>query len=268
MKEREMKRILALTVMMTANVFAMERKELMPLIEEAAGKQESAYVEVRNKVLEYGTNAVPILGEVAVDEALPWQQQLVARICYERIERKADIEKLLSSDWYRHPNFDKEWIMFRLGPEGAMRVIIEPEMKEAGLWYYYLELLWKMTGEKGRINEKNAPNVWACYCTLAVKDSSGERVWFLRVCAEILADTPPEPTPPPPRGRWINSVLVQEELPDTVPLLIQYVQMREYKGDISNFVFALSKYADSRSADALEKLVASRPKSEQHSTVR
>ncbi|MCL2104436.1 MAG: hypothetical protein FWH21_05190 [Kiritimatiellaeota bacterium] len=83
-----MKKLLALLVM-TVNAFAVEKKELMPLIEEASTKRESAYVEVRKKIVDYGKDAIPILGEIAVDESLPWQQRLVARICYERIEGKS-----------------------------------------------------------------------------------------------------------------------------------------------------------------------------------
>ena len=70
-----MKKILMILSFVTAtNAFALERKELMPLIEEAATKRESAYLGVRNKIVEHGADILPVLAELAVDETLPWQQ--------------------------------------------------------------------------------------------------------------------------------------------------------------------------------------------------
>ena len=143
-----MKRILLLATMITADVFAVERKELMPLIEEASIKRESSYVEIRDKIVQYGTNAIPILESVAIDVTIPWQQQLVARICYERIERGKEIRKLLETDWYSHPKINPEWPPIIIGPEPYIADLVHADMKEAGLWYYCLELEWKMTGEK------------------------------------------------------------------------------------------------------------------------
>jgi len=166
-----MKSMLTLTVMMTANAFAVGRKELMPLIEEAADKRESAYVETRNSITAWGTNALPLLAEIAVDASLPWQQQLVARICYERIERKEDIEKLLATDWYNHPKFEKKWHNLLDGPEGPMTRIVVTDLKEAGLWYYYLEVAWKVTDEVAKIRDRSKNGYWASCCTFVVKRS-------------------------------------------------------------------------------------------------
>ena len=180
-----MKRTLFVT-MMTANVFAVERQQLMPLIEEAASKRESAYVETRNSITVLGTNTLPVLAEIAVDESLPWQQRLVARICYERIGRKTDIAKLIETDWYSHPNFNPEWTISLAGPEGAMRIMVVPDLKEVGLWYYYLEIEWKITGEKAKIRKNGNFDYWPFWCTFAVKDNPDERIWFLRIYSEML----------------------------------------------------------------------------------
>ena len=194
-----MKQILILFAMMSTAVFAVEKKDLMPLIEEAALKRESAYVAVRDKITGYGTNALPLLMEFGTDELLPWQQQLVARICYERIERGEEIKKLLETDWYSHPKFDPLWNQKRSGPETSMASIVIPDLKEAGLWYYYLEVLWKATGEDGKIRKRSpTSDRWAGGCAVAIKDNPEERIWFIRVCSEILAGTPPEPAPLPP----------------------------------------------------------------------
>ena len=197
------------------SAFALERKELMSLLKEASTKQESAYVDIRNCITAYGTNALPLLAEFAIDETLPWQQQLVARICYERIERKKDIERLLATDWYSHPNFDSDWNGFITGPEIKMGKIIIPDLKEAGLWYYYLELMWKMTGEDGKISKHHFPDAWISCCTVVVKDSPEERIWFFRVCAELLTIV----SPPPRLDGWILPILRREEKPDSAYFL-------------------------------------------------
>ena len=256
-----MKKVLALFVMMTANVFAVEKKELMPLIEEASTKRESAYLEVRNRIAALGTNALPLLADIAVDEALPWQQRLVARICYERIERKEEIKKLIETDWYKHPDFNPEWRQFLPGPEGHMGGLVMPALKEAG-WYYCLEFAWKDTGEKGNIIDKRL-DLWAYWCVLAVKDNPEERIWFLRVCAELTENTPPDPIPPLPRIYWLHQTLLREKKADVVPVIFQYLSLRNRQSnEIGPWFDEVLGYADSRSADALEAFVASRQKSE------
>jgi len=206
-----------LLIMMTANAFAVEKKELIPLIKEASIKQESAYLEARNKIVEYGTNALPLLAWFAVDETLPWQQRLVARICYERIEREKEITKLLETDWYKHPKFNPEWNEYLGGPEGHMYGMVVADFKEAGLWYYYLELEWKATDEHSTIRDRRN-GYWASCGTAAVKDNPEERVWFLRVCAEILTDAPPRPVPNT-RGYWLQHLLLREEKSDAIHVL-------------------------------------------------
>ena len=210
-----MKRTLLLATVMTANVFAVENKELMPLIEAASINRESAYVEIREKIMEYGTNAIPLLAVIAIDETLPWQQQLVARICYERIKRKEDIEQLLAKDWYLHPNFNPDWRFFITGPEIKMHEMIVPELRATGLWHYYLEMEWKMTGEKAKISEHHFPNAWVSWCSLAVKDIPDERIWFLRICSEIMAIEPPTQR----WDKWLLPTLQREEKPDSAYLL-------------------------------------------------
>ena len=202
-----------MATVMTANVFAVEKKELMPLIEKASTNRESAYVEVRDKIVGFGTNALPLLAEIAVDEALPWQQRLIARICYERVERKEDIKKLIETNWYSHPKFNPEWNKLITGPEIDMGEMVIPELREIGLWYYYLEVEWKMTGEQAEIRRGDRYR-WVSWCTFTAKDSSIERIWFLRICSDLV-----ETTPASPRVSWIHSILRREEKPDAVYLL-------------------------------------------------
>ena len=203
-----MKRILALlSIIATANVFAVEKQQLMSLITEASIKRESAYVEVRDRIVNLGTNVLPLLADFAMEESLSWQQRLVARICYERIERKETIEKLLATDWYKHPKINPDWPPLIIGSDPYIAELVNADVKEAGVWYYCLELEWKMTGEKGNLREGGRGySYWTSACTSAVKDNPEERVWFLRVCADLMAMSPA-----PPRVGWLRSTLGREK---------------------------------------------------------
>jgi len=232
-----MKRTLLLVAILTATTgVAVERKQLMPLIEsavtnrgsayaevlplrppgppelvKAATNQESAYVQIRNKIVEYGKEALPLLAEIAVDESLPWQQQLVARICYERIKRKEDIDKLLAIDWYKYPNFGVNGINITGGLVAEDAKTVMSHLMEQGLWNYYLEVEWKATGEVGTLEGEN----WFFCCTRVVKDSP-ERAWFLKVCDDLLV------TAPPPQLRRLSNILAHEEKSDTIDLREKY----------------------------------------------
>jgi len=178
-----------------------ENEGLESLVERASINYDHVYLAIRDKIVGHGTNALPLLAGLAVDESLPWQQRLVARICYERIECLKDIKKLIGTDWLAHPQIDPKWRIPLPGPEPLMGTIIVPELKDAGLWYYCLEVVWKTTGERGRGIGHSGH--WEQWCTLAVKDNPEERIWFLRICSEILKDPPPpfplfQFSPPPP----------------------------------------------------------------------
>jgi len=198
-------------MMMTANLFAVEKQDIMPFITAASTATGKAYVEVRNKIVEYDVDALPLLDAIAIDETLTWQQQLVARICHERIGRKADIEKLLATDWRKHPNFSGKWFAV-VGLSIHAIEIITADLRDLGLWYYYLEVEWKTTGEV--VN--SGGDDWTYLYTLTVKDSP-ERVWLLRVFDEMI-----ETTPPPPRLHWLFTTLMNEQKNDTADVLEKY----------------------------------------------
>ena len=245
-----MKRMLLLVAMTAASVIAMDKKEIAPLIEVASTNREVAYLKARNRIVEYGKEVLPILAECATDDTLPWQQQLVARICYERIERKKDIEQLLALNW--EAKFNPEEVQTRAGRSYTQKVI-QDTLKEFGLWYYYLEPWWKMTDEM--TSDKYWSSHWIVNCTDVVKDSSAERIWFLRVCSDLMAN----PTPSFSIVQLLNRL--EFEAPtykpnaDTVLLVLQYRQPSWYeKGDqVGSWFKNILECADSRSADMLKE---------------
>jgi hypothetical protein len=126
---------------------AVEREKLDQMLATAAAAQSNAYIEARQSVLDLGANALPTLSAAAADPKLTWQQQLVARICYERISRAKDIENLRRYEWGKDPNYNPEWEKNIMGPAFKMGKIVVPKFMETGLWYYYVELNWKYTKE-------------------------------------------------------------------------------------------------------------------------
>jgi len=134
-----------------------------------------------------------------------------------------------------------------------MTQLVSADVQKAGLWYYCLEQVWKSTGEVGEIFIERHQEGWVGACVIAVKDTPEERVWFLRVCSDLMAMSPP----PPRWSSWLYPMLLREKKPDTVPLLLDAMLFN--KEDIFEFIYTMSEYADSRSADALERLATKYP---------
>ena len=183
-----MKRTLLLLTMAATNAIAVERQELMPLIEAASTNRESAYLEVRNKIVEHGTDALPFLAEIGQDESLPWRQQLVARICHERIERKEDIEGILATDWFKHPKLDPQHMQVVSPWLGVVMGLAVPTLQDLGLLYYCIEVRWKATDE-GLIRRDDED--WGYGCASIIKDSPEGRIWLPRICDDVIENTPP-----------------------------------------------------------------------------
>ena len=94
-----MSRTLTLFCLLPCFTWGIERAKLDHMLIAAASNQGAAYLVARNAIVEQGTNALPILDRLTVEKDLSWQQRLVARICYERILRGAEIEGLRHCDW-------------------------------------------------------------------------------------------------------------------------------------------------------------------------
>ena len=265
--ELSMKRIsLLLATILPITALAVDQTELDAMLQTAATNQGGAYLAARNTVVNLGTNALPQLGQAAIDSKLPWQSRLVARICYEKILRQPEIAALTTTNWYAHPKFNPRWEMLHAGPETEMWKIVVPDLRNVGLWYYYLEIKWKQTGETPTRPLWRIAEAWPQWCFKAVKDEP-ERVWFLRVCSELMAD----PKYPGQLFLGLYDTLSRDKKSDTVPLLLQYFEkynslergMEPYPGardEGYRMRFApIISFADSRHTDLLEKFISERP---------
>jgi hypothetical protein len=182
-----MQQTLLLICLLPVSGYSLDRPQLDRMLASAVQATGQSYLEARQAVLDLGTNALPLLAQAACDSNLTWQQRLVARICYERMTRSADIEALRRYDWRAHPQYYKWWEEDIVGVKRHLGTIAVPKFVEAGLWYYYLELVWKDTGEyaiKPRDPRINDPKVgvlassWLGWCMDAVQGISNDLAKF------------------------------------------------------------------------------------------
>jgi len=258
-----MKHLIAICVLLPLAAWGIDREQLDAMLQTAATNQGPDYLAARNAIANDGTNALPTLAQAGCDAHLSWQQRLVARIAYERIVRGKEIDALRSYDWRTHPGYDAKWVQNQSGPERRMSAFVIPDLRGAGLWYYYLEIKWKQTGETPRRPQERIAEYWPNWCFGAVKDGP-ERVWFLRVCSDLMAD----PNTPGQVLLGVYDTLSREKKSDTVPLLAEYYdKCRQLRPGVDSspaerdaayrMAFAsLSALADSRHVEALNKFMS------------
>jgi hypothetical protein len=261
------------------------------MLASAATNRGSAYLEARAEILACGTNALPALGRFAVETDLTWQQRLVARICYERLFRGADIDTLRAYDWRTDKGYDKKWERYITGPATKLGTIIVPKCHEIGLWYYYVELTWKETGElpvcgkclkpiqeyspfeqdaelarrkkeglKACIHQgERFRKEWPGWC-LEVFTGEPEKYWYRKAISERMIELP--------FSLWHYDrylLFFNEKDKESVPLLVQLYDARTkiYPSNRDDWYregfLQIMAFADSRHADLLEKFMSEKP---------
>ncbi len=283
----------------SVGVAAGDDMQLKNMLASAATNRGTAYLEARAEILAPGTNALPALGHCSIASDLTWQQRLVARICYERLSRDSDFVALWAYDWRSDKGYNKQWEQHILGPTANLGKIVVPKCREIGLWYYYVELTWKETGELpscGKclkpIQEYTNPRErqaemerrakeglrscihqdsgfcgsWARWCLEAVANEP-ERCWYRLTVEERMAASPFSDWH---IGRY--ETFLREKDPETVPVLVQCydaysAQQLEgieiYPGSkvqtYRGMFLPLLLFADSRHIDLLEKYISENP---------
>ncbi|MCG3146938.1 MAG: hypothetical protein PCFJNLEI_00373 [Verrucomicrobiae bacterium] len=175
---------------------AMDRGELNTMLATAAATKSNTYLEARQGIIASNKSNPSLLAKAAVDPHLTWQQRLVARICYERLNRGAEIDVLRRYDWRTHPQYDKNWEKDHVGPTAYLGKFAIPRFTEAGFWYYYIEMQWKRTSEFSidsaisRINETRTGFSWIGWSASALQNQP-ENYYRIR-CAIEQIDYDPE----------------------------------------------------------------------------
>lgn len=291
-----MRRVLILLILLPMAAMALEQKDINRQVSTAASASSNAYVEARDRIVGMGTNALPFLGQAAVGEDLDWRGHLTARICYERIARGQDIEALRKHDWKQYPPYAPgklPKITMRsvvttnetggvvtnrvttrtpgkmtsiLGPQADMDPYVVPVMKEAGLWYHYLEAYWKKTGEGALPSfDRQFDLAWAAWGALAIENQP-EEYYRIRILIQWLEE---DKDMSAGYAKEYYRYLREKKIPDAVPVLVERYEsyfkreatgMELYPGarneSLKGMFEPILLFADARHADLIEKYIA------------
>jgi hypothetical protein len=286
-----MKNHLFILCLLPLSVQAIERDQLDKMLTAAVTAQSNAYIEARATITNLGTNALPMLAQAGNDATLSWQQRLVARIGYERIQRADAIDALCHHDWRAYPPYSAphaKMIFLTnevgkivssevqppgarftsvLGPQTDMGQYVIPKCREAGLWYYFIELTWKQTGENGVLKPRDPrfEQVWPKWCREAMIGQP-EACYLPLVKAERVKN---DPALDDPQNMQFYRELLKTEDGDTVSTLVQrynaynrrkVIGPEMYAGEdakiYANEFRSILAFADSRHVDLLDKFIA------------
>jgi hypothetical protein len=132
--------------------------------------------------------------------------------------RGADIQSLCRYDWPKDPDFNPAWLKHHTGFAGQMRPMADKRIHAAGLWYYYLETIWKDTQETSHKHFRSRlAEAWPSYLLRAVSQEP-EGGYRHRVMMDRLAADPP-----PDRYLFVRfyNALIEDHYSDAVPVLLQ-----------------------------------------------
>lgn len=148
-RKRNLKTQLIICLCLATTVVVAEPAILHEQLQRAAEAIGATYLSVRGEITAQGKAVLPALRKAAEDSSLTWQQRLMARICCEWIERGAEIDALRRHDWLKDPEFDPTKVGSRAGiwADIALMGLFDKRFREARLWYWYAEMVWKRTGE-------------------------------------------------------------------------------------------------------------------------
>ncbi len=266
-----MKHLIAPTIALFSVVQLSYAASLPDLLKQAATNDGGSYLETRNEVVAMGTNALPELCRLAGDKDEPWNVHLVARICIERIVSSNRIDALRQKEWLKDPEFDKTTRIPINGPVNIIVPLVTKRFKEEGLWYYYVEMNWKNTGE-GSLDRRlgnSRSEVWPVYGKIGL-DGEPEYFYYVKSAIDRL-QVDPELNDKADRRKF--EFLKNEKIMEAVPTLIKssiayskslnplYMQRDEadrLRGN-AEFVESLLKFAAPSDADTLLKHIDATP---------
>lgn len=170
----------AITLKMLKDTFVAEGKDYLAqrdaIIKKAtAGKTGEEFLEE--------------LKDVAMDELLSWQTRLMANICVERVKKGNEINELIEYDWRTHPEYNKVHKGSRAGPMRYFGPVIYQDLKEKKMWFYYLELVWRDTGEYDMSIPKIRYERWRGMSKKALTDSP-ESYYLIRILEKQISKDP------------------------------------------------------------------------------
>lgn len=263
-----MNKTIALLCLLPYAAWGVERTELDKMLDTAATNQSESYILARNAITNEGTKIITLLTQAGSDSNLSWQQRLVARICCEQIARSSEVDALRHCDWRKLPGYNVQWEKSMLGPGFKMTAIAVPHLASAGLWYYYIEMSWKLNIERDKTSFKDSNKYIPWWGRMALAGQPEQqylhKAMFERLEKDALLKN------------YDAIALYQELLRNSdvaaVPVLIERFDayfnreasgLESYQGERAKTYLRLfhpiANFADSRHADLLEKFIAEHP---------
>jgi hypothetical protein len=264
-----MKAIQIFICLLSFEAYAIQYPQLEQQLEEAANASGAVYVEVRNSIADLGRDALPELARAAENPSMTWQHRLVARICYERIARANEIDALRVHDWRQHPGFDLDWETNLSGPGRLMQPLAISYLAEVGLWYYYIEMTWKQTGELTVSPLRHINEHWQRWCRMALARRPEEVYLHLAMTERLDKDERLEAAD----AVHLYREILDAKWPEAIPVLVRRYEAYNKRAVRGPELFEgrhaqlfrgmfqpILDMADHRHAQMLEAYMASQPR--------
>ena len=215
-----MKRTLFLVGLLLMLGTCLMAASLDELLKKAAVSDGDVYLRIRSEITSQGKAIVPELLQKATDQKDPWQIHLVARICSEWIASSNRIEELRNKEWDNDREFHTNWNRCIIGPIGEMLPLAKKRMNEFGLFYYYIEINWKNTGELSRdriFSDKRGPEAWCRFAREALREQPEFYYFVQATCDRLRQDAKFDNK----ANRDRYAFLKREKLVDAIPTLTE-----------------------------------------------
>lgn len=187
-------------------------------LEEAVKTAGTNYILHRDQLVAGGTDAMAELTVISTDTSRTWQVRLMASIVVERIRRGEEVTEIAGKNWREDPEYKREWEQYREGPVRGLSTLVLKRYRERELWAYYIEQIWKETGEHSRtgMNEWS----WRGVARNAVKESP-----LLPLLLQVLAERVSSDIQFSSYERWGEFNVLLESATNTVlPQLLKIIQ--------------------------------------------
>jgi hypothetical protein len=157
-------------VVLSQVLFVEAQTDIRKDLAQTAAATGTVYISGRNALVGFGSNAIPQLTTISMDPHETWQVRLMAGIVAERIQRANDIDALVQKNWRDDPEYDKGWDLYHGGPGRGLSSLVLKRYKELTLWWYFVEQVWKETGEHSK-KPRMAEDSWRGIARTACKGS-------------------------------------------------------------------------------------------------
>ncbi len=217
-------------------------------LEDAAAAKGTLYTTSRNALVNLGSNAVPRLVEISANANEPWQVRLMAGIVAERIQRPAEIASLTQTNWHEDPEYNTDWDRNREGPVLGLAPLVTKRYREKTLWWSYMELIWKETGEHSH-NPKMHEWAWRGIARQACENCSTYDLLVKVLEERIRADVEFKN-----RERWGEfEFLLNSKTNTPLPFLLEIIPLAPVKNPEVTLRKAIQNMAQPEDASLIEK---------------